>query len=266
VDTMHLNIKKSDGVEFKHAIGKIDILGNVFHEYNEIYLLINGDVEFINNHMSKKISPYQLVVIPRGQYHQFVVKGDAESYERLIIHIYPGLLDSGIIWEAISGKEILSLDKDHRIIKNILHLKNALYTYDDKDFSHILPAIATDLIFLIKQLDISQKKDSGSIRPLALEIMEYINENYHKNISLEDISKKFFISISSLCHIFKSNFGISIKKYIIEKRMNGVELSMMQGKSATDACRDFGFSNYSTFFRAYKKHFGISPSEKSRKY
>ena len=44
--------------------------------------------------------------------------------------------------------------------------------------------------------------------------MHYIDEHYTQQLDLSSLSRRFHISVSSLCHIFKEDFGISIKKYI----------------------------------------------------
>lgn len=91
--------------------------------------------------------------------------------------------------------------------------------------------------------------------------MKYIDEHYTEKIDLNSLSQMFHFSVSSLCHVFKSDFGISIKKYILQKRINGCHLALLQGEHSEAVCEAFGFSNYSTFFRAYKKQFGVAPSK-----
>ena len=60
--------RKNKNVNFKHARGKKGVLGRMFHDYYEIFLLLNGDVEFIRDRIRQKITPLQLVVIPAGEY------------------------------------------------------------------------------------------------------------------------------------------------------------------------------------------------------
>lgn len=253
-------IANSPYVNFKYAKGKIDIYGNMFHNYYEVYLFLNGNVDFINDHTHCMVKPYQLVIIPPGEYHQFVVKNDIENYERCVLNIYPELLGAYVLHNALKDKEILNLSHNHRIVENFLYIKDSIQGYNEDDFSYILSAITTDIVFLIKKSKKSLET-SSELDSFALEIINYINENYKENITLTDISNHFFISVSSLCHIFKENFGISIKKYIIEKRMSEANLSIRRGNKPQEVANLFGFSNYSTFYREYKKHFGFSPAE-----
>lgn len=254
--------KSNAHANFKYAKGEVDIYTNMFHDCYEIYLLLDGNVEFVNNHSRYTLLPYQLVVIPMGEYHQFIVNDSMDTYERCVINLYPELFHDDTLSAALSGKELLTLPKDHRIIENMLYLKKAMHEYSDADFSHVLSAIATDIVLLVKHLEHATVTTHSQLHPLALQIMNYVNERYQDNISLEDIARHCYISVSSVSHIFKNNFGISIKKYIIEKRMTEAKFCLNQGEKAQEVCHKFGFANYSTFYRAYKEYFGHAPSKR----
>ncbi len=253
--------RSSKYVNFKYAQGKTDIYGRMFHDCYEIYLLLNGEVEYINNHMRQMLKPYQLVIIPPGEYHQFVVAGDVDSYERCVIDVYPELLEADALKAAFAGKELLSPDKSDRIIKNFLYLTECISDVNEADFSYILPAITTDIIFLIKNNPNNGMLSHGSLCPLSLDVMRYIDEHYTEPLDLNQLSDKFHFSVSSLCHIFKKDFGISIKKYILQKRMNASNLALQNGDKPEEVSIRYGFLNYSTFYRAYKQYFKASPSE-----
>ena len=249
-------------VNFKIAKGKLDIFGNMFHDHYEIYLLINGEVEFINSKVRKRLLPFEIVIIPPGEFHQFCVKGNPDLYERCIIDIYPSFMEEKLLREAFEGKIFLKVPENNRIIGNFKYLSQNI---ENEDFSYILPAVATDIVFLIKQ--ISEEKDNGesSLNPLSEEIMKYINENYLRDVSLNEIADKFFISVSGVSHIFKKNFGISIKKYMTDKRMNEARIYLQNGSTPQDTSEICGFDNYSTFYRSYVKQFGVAPSETYKK-
>ena len=59
--------------------------------------------------------------------------------------------------------------------------------------------------------------------------------------------------VESLC--------VSPWNYVILRRLQRANDWMCQGYSAEEACYRVGFDNYANFFRLYKKHTGISPSQ-----
>lgn len=257
-------IKDYQNISFHYNKGKIDIFYNKqFHHYYEIYLLIGGEAEYISDLAKAKISPFSLVIIPPGRYHHFTVPEGLEGiYERCILNVQREFLPGSILDEALREKDVITLKPESRTVQNFLYLKDASQNTDEKDFSYILSAVATDIIFLIKQMNYTRVLPSKTVsHPISQRIIGFINDNYKTNITLKDISNKFYLSVSSVCHIFKEDFGVSIKKYITEKRMNEIYTCIQKGKKPQEVSNDFGFSNYSTFYRSYLKHFGIPPSK-----
>ena len=81
--------RKYKHIEFQHTIGKTDIFSRMFHGYYEIYTLLSGNVEYVSDDTRQKLLPNQIVIIPPGKYHQFVVTDNIDTYERLVLNIYP---------------------------------------------------------------------------------------------------------------------------------------------------------------------------------
>lgn len=260
-------IRSYTNTSFQYTIGNIDVFcDKQFHPNYEIYFLLNGNVEFISDHIRTKLEPFNVVVIPPGKYHHFAVAEDCvSSYERCVLNIYPEHLEKTVINEALADKGILDLSRDHRIAKNMMYLKEIMDSCSEKDFEYILSAVATDIIFLIKHYDSPMQQPCNSFsHPLSCEIMKYINEHYKSNLSLCDVAKHFCFSVSSISHTFKDDFGISIKKYITEKRMNEIHLRLKNGEKPLELSEEFGFCNYSTFYRCYCKYFGMPPSRSKK--
>ena len=258
-------VRNYSNINFRYTKGKIDIYSNKqFHQCYEIYLLLNGDdIEFINDHTRRKIKPNSLIIIPPGEYHRFIVTEEcADTYERCVLNIYPDFLGDTVLQESLFGKELLALTPDNRIVENFMYLKDSMKKNNEKDFGYILSAIATDIVFLIKQNpDLVDNTSNNYLYPISSKIMYYINKNYKSNLTLSDIANHFFLSVSSVSHTFKNEFGMSIKKYITEKRMNEIRICLQNGKKPQEVYKEFGFSDYSAFYRGYYKHFGISPSQ-----
>jgi AraC-like DNA-binding protein len=76
------------------------------------------------------------------------------------------------------------------------------------------------------------------------------------------ISEKLFISHSTVCHYFREGYGTTIKQYINTKRALEAKRLIEIGVSPTVVCTKLGFDNYTTFYRVYKSHFGVSPNNK----
>ena len=250
---------KKEKASFSYAKGQNNVFPSMFHNFYEIYFLINGEVEFICGSIRKNLKPFDIVVIPAGEYHQFISK--SHDYERCVLNVEPDLLSDKILKEAFGNKRILRLNENHRIMKHLLYLKELSQTENDDDFKTIVEAVATDIVFLIKKTEDSAIFEEIGLQRLSVEVMKYINAHYRENINLNKLADVFFVSVSTICHYFKEDFGVSIKQYILEKQMNEANYLISNGHRTQEVSALLGFENYSTFFRAYKKRFGFSPKE-----
>jgi AraC-like DNA-binding protein len=101
------------------------------------------------------------------------------------------------------------------------------------------------------------KKDDDVFRGM----LQYINEDPARDLSLKALSEHFFVSRSYIVHSFKNSLGISIHQYIMKKRLSRCRDAIMDGVSISEASRNYGFNDYSNFYKAFKREYGCSPSE-----
>lgn len=93
--------------------------------------------------------------------------------------------------------------------------------------------------------------------------VEIVSKNYHKiDFTLEDVSKELFVSYGYLCSIFKSIVGISFKEFLIDFRMRKAqELLSARKYKINEISEMVGYSNARYFTMAFKKRYGVSPSD-----
>lgn len=92
-------------------------------------------------------------------------------------------------------------------------------------------------------------------------IMGYIEHNYADHITIDDLAKRFFVSNSTISHLFKQKMGVSLYRYITQRRLIAAKSLIQQGKRLEDVGNHVGFADYSTFYRAFKQEYGISPRQ-----
>ena len=96
---------------------------------------------------------------------------------------------------------------------------------------------------------------------LYLNLCDYINNHLEENLSLDRLADFFYVSKYHISHLFKDHMGISLHQYIIKKRLHASKNGILSGIPLKTLIYQYGFHDYTAFYRAFKKEFGLSPTE-----
>ena len=96
-------------------------------------------------------------------------------------------------------------------------------------------------------------------------VTAYIENHYAEHISVKDLSRMFFVSDSSISHLFKQKMGVSIYHYVTQRRLISAKNLIAEGIPLEQVATQVGFTDYSAFYRAFKQEFGISPRQYRQK-
>lgn len=233
------------------------------HDRIELYYFISGNCKCNVEGTQYILKPRDIAVIRPYESHMMRWKGD-EAYERVVLMVSPKFLEKfdtdGKIMSALSSRpagtgNIFSSDT-----------LNGTMLYDSiesiNESTSFAAAVARILLILTETCGSPRALDNLSRSDtLCARMIDYINENLYSAITIEQISNKFFISRSQINRLFKKNTGSSVYKYITTKRMYGARLRIKNGESIMSVATDCGHSDYSSFYRAYKGFFGVSPKD-----
>ena len=106
----------------------------------------------------------------------------------------------------------------------------------------------------------------ASTDSIPAQIMDYISRHYLEKITLQTISDKFFVSFNTINAIVKQYSGKTFKSYLTSCRLKTANDLLDSGNHSISAIAKLsGFSEYSSFIKAYKKAYGIAPTQKANK-
>lgn len=102
---------------------------------------------------------------------------------------------------------------------------------------------------------------SVEIRSLLDDICDYIVAHMQEKITLEKVGRNFHVSRSTISRIFRENLSLSFYEYVTQRRLTRATNLMLEGWPMNEICKACGFGDYSSFYRAFIKAYGISPRE-----
>ena len=100
------------------------------------------------------------------------------------------------------------------------------------------------------------------VEPWKIDILDYMNENYMYNLSMEEIASYTGRSLAVFKRDFKKVSRLSPEKWLIQKRLEAAHDKIRnEGKKVSDICFEVGFKNLSHFSRVFKERFGYAPTK-----
>lgn len=157
--------------------------------------------------------------------------------------------------------------RPERRFKILSLFENLIYEYNHPQgyfrmrqsliLGHILEVICSDL------LEQHQKDTSLPASYLTYrKIINYLEENYEKEINKESIESYLDRRYEYLCHIFKKNSGLTISAYIQQLRIQRAKyLLLISNRSIADISEEIGYQDSLYFSRIFKKVVGVNPSQ-----
>ena len=193
-------------------------------------------------------------------------------YERAIIYIAPEFLEGqstqdGDLRECFSGKKghvFRPNEKQKKAIFEQLRLLEE--TLADNRYGRTVLSNSILLRILVEVGRGYHDEKENTPKPLLptsgrmLEIIRYLDGHLTDDVSVDELSEKFYLSRFHLMRRFKEETGTTIHSYISERRLLMARDMIRKGMSTTDACYRAGFQSYATFARAYGKFFGTTPT------
>ena len=92
-------------------------------------------------------------------------------------------------------------------------------------------------------------------------VRAYIEAHLQEKITLEETAKHFYISVSTITQLFRQKMGVSFHRCVTQRRLIAAKNLIAGGVGLEQVSEQVGFSDYSTFYRAFRQEFGISPRQ-----
>ncbi len=244
------------------------------HDYYEFYFFLEGNVSIQIDKELYAVTYGDIVIMPPGISHRPVIHNVDVPYRRFVFWISQEFCS-----------HLLNLSPDYGYLMQLVQTQKKFLFHNDRVTFH---SIHSRLITLLEEMQGNRFGKAANIslcvNDLILHLNRLIYERFHpvsvkettslyesictfiethmeEDLSLERLAGEFFVSKYHIAHIFKENLGLSIHQYITKKRLAYCRQSILSDVSITKAYETYGFGDYSSFYRAFKKEYGISPKD-----
>ncbi len=273
------------------------------HDRYELYCFLRGQGYYTVEGHDYPLSPGSILMMRDGETHKLHIS-PARAYERIALHFSPAALPSAgtaaeFLLAPFRARPLgqfnrLSPAPETERIRDMLLRITAGSTADGvlpdgnepdspapdggmpADARRVMiRAYLPAILFEITQTagpwrtdiqpagDVPQPED-GRARSLPGGIIEFINRDPAAVTGVDVLEEKFGYSRSYLNRTFRQSTGVSVWEYVILKRLTRARAAIRGGTAAAVAAREVGYSDYSSFYRQYRKRFGCTPEEEKR--
>lgn len=249
-----------------------------WHEEYEFLVITRGTGTACLNTRTMHIEPGDILFINAGIVHSF--RGDEKNPLAFYALDFGRELISSYGNDDIQQKYISRQANGELIFRDHFKKDDAMWPHIEEPLEEIRALCSQEMAkneLLIKSnllriwhylcLDAEatsftlKKKDDERVR-LIKQILQYIQENYEKNVTLGELAEVFHMSEGQFCRFFKSQVGMTAIEYLNYYRI-GVACDMLKDGilQISEVAIECGYNNISYFNRTFRRYMNCTPGE-----
>ena len=232
------------------------------HPEHEILLILGNGVSYAIEDQKYDILPYTLLMIPPNTYHHLIPEPPYTGcYERYMLCFHSRAVDETLLQSVFQQPGCYRLSPNHPITQAFRNLDQFCQDIPSAHTDLVLKTACTQILLDIYRLQETASLEVSVSTANSYPVLAYIEENLTQIQSLDQIAQHFYMSTSALTHQFRTRMGITLMRYIRQKRLLLARSLLEKGGKPLDVAAKCGFREYTTFYKAYLQFFGFPPSK-----
>ena len=254
--------------DVSYSNAQLSLHSHAFYEL--IYCCNDCGAEYLVGADRYRLQKGDIVFIPPGISHRpLLPEHMPESYQRYVLWISQSFMD--LFGEKLAAEEEkIPYGPLLRTGDTKWELLGGYFRRGVWEAEHQEPgwqaAIVGNTITLLTLMGRGIRERTADImkaeKPdLLNEVLNFIELHLNEKITLEETARHFYVSVSTITQLFRQKMGTSFYRCVTQRRLIAAKVRIGNGESLEDVGRAVGFADYSSFYRAFKKEYGITPRQ-----
>ena len=245
------------------------------HSFYEVMLCRSADrVEYLVGANRYRLSAGDLILVAPGVSHKPILPDDMQyAYERDILWVSADFIErmrelfpnsSALGDESFSLLRTKGTDWDY--IGD--YFGEGLREFEQMQTGYEESAAAIAMLILThicRAAGSGEAHHSQAEQPtMVTSFIEYIEKHLSEPLTLDSIAAHFYVSRSAVSKLFREGMDTSFHRFLTQRRLILAKQLIGEGEGMERVAGLCGFSDYSVFYKAFKKEYGLSPREFAR--
>ena len=234
-----------------------------FHRNLEIYGVVHGRVAVTIDGQQNVLTSGQIAIVDGLENHSYEIDTEAEVF---YFHIGTRYLNNLRILYPKKRLPHWLMDAEYnqKLYEQIASLMGDMESIPELRRIGLVCQLLSDIIehygTMEKVGNIRENKD------VITQVVQYIYDHYQEDITLETLSKQFYMSPKALSKKLKKHINIDLRVFISDIRVQrAVEMlddTQIYGTSINQIAAKCGFSSMATFYRSYERNYSFRELQK----
>ena len=212
--------------------------------FSRIYYILSGRIHYRDSNSSLDLEPGRVYVLPSAIPYR-AMRERTPEFICTYMHIS---------FEEAQVNALIELDpnKDECLKNYILTIRSAI----DQNGHRLLDRLADSFSCFLQDHHAYIPST-----PMQKTVLQYVREHLSENIVIEELSHLLSYHPNYFIRLYKQETGYTPYQYILQQRMQYAVVLLNKGKSNQEICEACGYTDSSTFTRAFRQYYGVTPQK-----